>query len=273
MKIISLVENTRNSEKLNAEHGLSVYIETEHNKILFDTGASDAFLHNASSMGLDIASVDALVVSHGHYDHGGGMRTFIDVNKKAPIYIQEAAFGDFYSKRSNGEFAYIGLDPTLQNNERIVWVKDYEQIFPGVEIFSDFQNKVFFPKGNATLFMDSKGTVLDTFLHEHVLVIEENDTFFLCTGCAHNGIVTILESFNERYARYPDYVLGGFHLHSGSAGITEDDVTIKNIAAYLLKTKAHYYTGHCTGEKPFALLKSLMGEYIEYASTGLVIEI
>lgn len=273
MKIITLVENTSINKTLKAEHGLSVHIETEHKKILFDTGASDAFLHNASSMGLDIASVDALIISHGHYDHGGGIQNFINVNKKAPIYIQEAAFGDFYSKRSNGNLAYIGLDPTLQNNERIIWVKDYKQIFSGVEIFSDFQNKLFFPKGNATLFMDSKGTTNDTFAHEQVLVLEENGIFFLCTGCAHNGIVTILDSFNERYGRYPDYVLGGFHLHSGSTGITEDEKTIRDIASYLLNTKARYYTGHCTGEKPFALLQNRMSEYIAYASAGFVIHI
>ena len=80
VKVLS--ENTTSSEKFESEHGLSLYIETGTHKVLFDTGSSDLFAKNAEKMGVDIASVDLAVISHGHYDHGGGLKTFLGINNR-----------------------------------------------------------------------------------------------------------------------------------------------------------------------------------------------
>ena len=94
MKITVLMENTAARETLAAEHGLSLYIQTAHRNILFDMGQTDAFARNAQALGIDLAQVDTAVLSHGHYDHGGGLEKFLEINKTAPIYINLYAFGD-----------------------------------------------------------------------------------------------------------------------------------------------------------------------------------
>ena len=112
----------------------------------------------------------------------------------------------------------------------------------------------------------------DIFLHEQNLVIEEDDETALITGCAHNGIINILKHFHDIRGHMPDYVIGGFHLSSRSAG-NENIETIDKIAEYLMDTKAKYYTCHCTGMEPYKQLKSTMGDSIDYLKTGSVITI
>ncbi|WRK55771.1 MBL fold metallo-hydrolase [Coprobacillaceae bacterium CR2/5/TPMF4] len=89
MKIINLIEDTPGSSNCLYEHGLSFYIETKKHKILMDTGASDAFIKNATQLGIDLKQVDIVVLSHGHYDHSGGILSFVKINPNATIYIQK----------------------------------------------------------------------------------------------------------------------------------------------------------------------------------------
>ena len=92
MKITTLMENTASAECYTAEHGLSIYIETKNHVILFDSGASGAFADNAEKLGVDLGKVEMAVLSHGHYDHGGGLLRFMEKNKTAPIYMSACAF-------------------------------------------------------------------------------------------------------------------------------------------------------------------------------------
>ena len=96
MKIISLLENTSERDDVKTEHGLSLYIETNGHRILFDMGQTDLFYENASTLGVDLSLVDLAVLSHGHYDHGGGLRKFLEVNSTAPIYLRKEAFLPYY---------------------------------------------------------------------------------------------------------------------------------------------------------------------------------
>lgn len=97
MRITCLIENTASDEKFIAEHGLSLYVETDKAKILFDMGQSDAFVSNADKLGINLSDVDLAILSHGHYDHGGGLRKFLDINKNAPVYINRYAFEPRYN--------------------------------------------------------------------------------------------------------------------------------------------------------------------------------
>ena len=96
MKFKFLVENKTDNPGVKAEHGLSVYIEADDKKILFDAGATELITDNARAMGVDLAAVDLAVVSHGHYDHTGGFPAFCKVNSSAPIYIHKNAFRKSY---------------------------------------------------------------------------------------------------------------------------------------------------------------------------------
>ena len=112
----------------------------------------------------------------------------------------------------------------------------------------------------------------DTFAHEQNLIIEKDGKTLLVTGCAHNGIINILEHFQKIKGRMPDYVIGGFHLSSRSGG-NEDSDMIDRIGKYLMATKAKFYTCHCTGIEAYERLRSVMSNSIDYLSAGSEITI
>lgn len=273
MLIKALVENTSISKDFGSEHGLSLYIETKKHKILFDAGASDLFLQNSKKFDVKISDVDFLVISHGHYDHGGGLKTFLQENTKAEVFLHRLAFGQHYAIRPNDELDFIGLDEDLKQNKQIVLTSDRFFISSGIQVFSNIDQRKPCPKSNRGLLTEHNGqTIDDTFAHEQNLVIEEDGMTLLITGCAHNGIINILEHFHSIKGRMPDYVIGGFHLYSRSGG-NEDADTIDRIGKYLMGTKAKYYTCHCTGIDAYERLKSTMGNSIDYLSAGSEITI
>ncbi len=273
MIIKALVENTSISKDFGSEHGLSLYIETRKHKILFDVGASELFLQNAEKLDINIADIDFLVISHGHYDHGGGLRTFLKANTTAEVFLHRQAFEKHYARRPNGELDFIGLEESLKVNRQLIATSERFIIYKGIQVFSNVIQKEPLARSNNGLLTELNGQMTDdSFAHEQNLIIEEDGKSFLVTGCAHNGIINILEHFKELKGHMPDYVIGGFHLSSRSSE-NEDFDTVDKISKYLLGTKAKYYTCHCTGIKAYERLKSAMGDRIKYLSTGSEIKI
>jgi 7,8-dihydropterin-6-yl-methyl-4-(beta-D-ribofuranosyl)aminobenzene 5'-phosphate synthase len=273
MIIRALIENTTSDAGYKYEHGLSLYIETEKHTLLFDTGASSLFADNAVKMGVDLSKVDIAVISHGHHDHGGGLKTFLDLNSSAKIYIHKKAFDKHYGNRPTGVMEDIGLDAALQSR-RFVFTGDNITIDDELELFADVQPERFNPSGNKELYMrDGDKTVNDDFKHEQNLIISENSKTVLIAGCAHKGIVNIVNRFFEKRGRMPEYIVGGFHLTNPSFKKSEDPSVTDAIANYLISTKSRCFTGHCTGAESYERLKSVMGDKIAYLSTGMKITI
>ncbi|WP_332446088.1 MBL fold metallo-hydrolase [Sphaerochaeta sp.] len=273
MKITALVENTTNKPNVGAEHGLSLLIESDNKVLLFDTGASDLFAKNALALEEDLSRVDFAVLSHGHHDHGGGLSTFFSLNTKAPLYVRKEAFGPYYSQRSDGQFRYIGLEQSLLGSNRLIFTSAFTPITEGFSLFSKVEGKQFVPMGNQSLYKQEEQTfLLDSFTHEQYLVVEEKGKTVLVSGCSHRGVVNILRTFQTRYGRNPDLVIGGFHLYDHSSGEREDANTLNSIADILLESGALYVTCHCTGEENYLFLKNLMGEHISYLHGGDVLQ-
>ncbi len=268
MIIKTLVENTPYNEKFGCEHGLSLYIETNNQKILFDVGETDLFLKNASILKVDIGDVESLIISHGHKDHGGGLENFLNSNNKAKVYVNKNAFNPHYASRPNNKLKDIGLDTNLEDHKQIIKLDKNQSISDGVEILTNIPIRYKKPISNDGLYeIVSKQYVKDSFNHEQNLIIEEQGKTILIVGCAHNGIINILEHFKDIKGNFPDYVIGGFHLSSRSSG-NETAETIDEIAKYLLSTKVKYYTCHCTGVDAYHRLKEIMGDNIDYLSAG-----
>ncbi len=253
MKITSLVENISEKENIGAEHGLSLFIETENHNILFDMGQTDLFSENAEKLSVDLSSVDIAVLSHGHYDHGGGLFKFLSLNNKAKVYINKNAFGDYY----NGTEKYIGLDKSIIESNRIVLTDDFCEIEKGLSLYSCNDKEKKYDLGSFGLKKKEGDKFLpDDFIHEHYLLIEENNKKVLISGCSHKGILNIAEWFS------PDVLVGGFHFSKLPL-----DEKLKEYAEILSSYKTTFYTCHCTGEEQYNFMKKYM-DNLFYLSSG-----
>ena len=264
MKIITLMENTKGRHDVHAEHGLSFYMETTKHKLLLDTGTSDLTWENADTLGIDLTKIDTVVLSHGHYDHTGGVMGFVKRNQNARIYVQKKAAGQFY----HGE-RYIGMDPEILKLPQLALLEGSYEIDEELEIFSDITGRILWPKGNLLLSELVNGEhVQDEFLHEQCLVIKDAEKHILVSGCAHNGILNILDRYHAIYQGYPDLVLSGFHMMKKTGYTDEEAEDIKKTAKRLKELPTVFYTGHCTSEPAFELMKPILGEQLKALRSG-----
>lgn len=271
MKMTSLVENSSCREDCGAIHGLSLYIETPEHTLLFDMGPNALFLENAEVLGVDITKVDLGFLSHGHYDHGGGLELFFKRNDKAKVLISPHAFEEHSVKEGEG-YRNIGVETRIYDKyqdrfeSRTGWVDS--ELF----VFDDVTDTKFLTAASATLLEKTgDGYQSDRFLHEQNLVISCGGNLILIAGCAHRGIVNILQKAEEHMGKELDYVVSGFHLTNPGLGIDEPEELIRAVGTELLKReKTRYITGHCTGKGPYAILKEMMGDRLGTMPAGSI---
>lgn len=269
MKIITLVDNKTITERFNAEHGLSLYIEAEDNqKILYDTGQSDLFIENAQKLGIDLNAIDRVIISHGHYDHIGGLVSFLKINKSAKVYMNASIFDYEYFSVKNGVKKLNGFPQELmQYRERFILLNKNIQ-FDKICFITNIERTYNTPKGNSILYRQKDGVEeVDDFSHELVLVAEASQGLCVFTGCGHNGVLNIVTTVKKVF---PDKEIkclyGGFHLIDTKDFVeTETVQELTHIARDLINLlpAAQFYTGHCTGLNAFNILKEVMGDKLE----------
>ena len=259
MVITVLLENVSLRETLTAEHGLSLHIEAAGHRILFDTGASDAFARNADVLGIDLRSVDFAVLSHGHYDHGGGLSAFRQ-RSDAPVYLRREAFG----AHRNALGKYIGLDPALNRDPNLLFPDELHTLAPGITLWGPEPGKHAIDSAGLTA---GDPPQPDSFLHEQYLLVEEEGKRICFSGCSHRGIRNIAERFR------PDILIGGFHFMKLDPEGVEDRRRLEEAANALLALPTVYYTGHCTGQAAYDFLKARMGDRLHSIHTGDIIRL
>jgi len=273
MIIKTLVEDTTSSESYKCIHGLCLYIETERHKILFDLGPGDLFLKNAKKMGVNIGDIDIVIISHGHYDHGGGLKCFLKNNEKAKIYIRPSAFEPHYAGLFGMKFE-VGLDSKLENNNRLIHSEGIMKIDDELILFSDVDDNKYLPISNHKLYKKiGKKYIQDVFEHEQNLILHENDIYALFTGCAHRGVINIVEKAESICSSEMKYVIGGYHFYQLMLQREANRIFIENVANFMLRGNTIYYTCHCTGTKVFEFMHIIMKKHINYLSTGSIIEL
>ena len=252
MKITVLTENT-SAHGLPAEHGLSLYIEACGKRILFDMGQSSLFAENAERLGVKLSDTELAVISHGHYDHGGGLRTFLDLNSAAPVYINTYAFEPHFN--SSGK--YIGLDTGLMNEPQLRFISGITSVGDGLTLHDGADIPKIADMGAAGLGVMVEGKVVpEDFRHEQYLLVEENNKRILISGCSHRGIINIVDYFR------PDVLVGGFHFMKLDLGDTLAEYS-RRLDSY----SAGYYTCHCTGAEQYAFMHPLI-KNLNYISVG-----
>ena len=274
MKITVLVENSSRGA-VGAAHGLSLYIETAAHRILFDAGPDgDLLLRNAQLLGIDLASADIAFLSHGHYDHSGGMMAFLGVNKTAKLWLHPLAAQPHFATENMG-FRYIGIDPQITETyaDRLCFTDGLTVIDEELTCFSDVKTADFLSGSNLSLLEPDGGDYKpDRFLHEENLLIRENGKIILIAGCAHRGIINFLRRAEEIAGRTPDAVYAGFHLTNPGRGIDEPEAFVRSVGIELGKRPGRYYTGHCTGTGPYGILKEILDSRLSPLSGGTTFE-
>ena len=265
MRIVTLVENSCGNENCIAEHGLSIYIETEKHKLLLDTGQTDAVVRNAEALGVDLNVVDTVILSHGHYDHSGGILPFSKLNHTAQIIMQRKAAEPHYNSER-----YIGIDTDILKLPNVRLIDGDMQLDDELFLFSGITGRRCYPQGNRKLSSLKDGVKTeDDFMHEQCLVITQNGKRWLLSGCAHNGILNILDKYKELFNSYPDYVITGFHMMKREGEHTEEEKTVIIQTAHeLSQLDTVFYSGHCTGIPAFELMKVIMGEQLIALHSG-----
>jgi len=274
MHLVTLVEDTKGREDLKNRFGLSLHLETDGKSILFDTGQDGTFLANARTLGVDLASLDLAVLSHGHYDHGGGLGAFFAANQATPLFLGKGAGGPHYA-RVLWMNKYIGLDQAIleRHRDRLRWVEKDTELAPGIDALTSVKRSEPIPRGNRRILLKTGGGyVPDPFAHELTCVVREKDGMVVLAGCGHSGILNMVMAAKDRFPDTPvKAVVGGFHMIDNpvlkTMGATPEEV--REVARKLRTLGCRrVITGHCTGGKAVKILKNELGDRLEVLNTG-----
>jgi 7,8-dihydropterin-6-yl-methyl-4-(beta-D-ribofuranosyl)aminobenzene 5'-phosphate synthase len=265
MILTTLIENLVYQKGLIAEHGLSFYLDTSKSKILFDTGQGVNYIHNARQLGVDIAAIDYLIISHGHFDHSGGIQQFLKENKKARIILKKQAL----NRKFSGDYEIgMGNIESLPNN-RMEFIDKPREINPNITLVPF--TKCFFPEDSHKkgFLTEKEGIkIADPFDDELFLYFRQNDKQYILSSCSHNGITNIIETARNHFNLPVSHVIGGFHLMKATRS------EVEHIATYLNNSGIESVgVCHCTGIDAYNFLKQNCTCNIYYNSTGTIINI
>lgn len=270
-KITVLMENTVSGPPgLVGEHGLSLWIETAAHRFLYDTGQSGAVVLNAAVLGVDLAQAEAVVLSHGHYDHTGGLRAVLRaVGSPRPVCAHPDLFARHRVAGSPDRYAGVPFDRDELESKgaRFHWLPGAHEIFPGVWAGGEVPRTSDFERGDPRLYVMRDGMpVPDPLRDDLSLYLETPDGLVIITGCAHAGVVNIIEHARKvtGCARVRA-LIGGTHL--GPVGEEQLEKTISYLEGLDLELLAAM---HCTGQAVAARLAGLFGSRFSFGGTGSV---
>jgi 7,8-dihydropterin-6-yl-methyl-4-(beta-D-ribofuranosyl)aminobenzene 5'-phosphate synthase len=231
-------------------------------------------MDNAVALGIDIGRVEFAVLSHGHFDHGGGLRTLLSANSDVLVYMGRGADAGLYARLFGFE-RFVGLEREILRlyRDRIRFLDETTELRKGVFAVIPIKNLRPPPKGNQFLFRRHGSDLLpDDFGHELALAIESEGGIVVLTGCSHHGVVNILATIRAAFPnRTIKALFGGFHLVTLplSFMLSESKDYVQALGRELLQSEVQkFYTAHCTGTKGYKLLKRALGDSLEYFTAG-----
>jgi 7,8-dihydropterin-6-yl-methyl-4-(beta-D-ribofuranosyl)aminobenzene 5'-phosphate synthase len=261
MRIVTLIENLAYTQGLVAEHGLSVYIETGDRKILFDTGQTGLFIQNAQKLGIDIEDIDTLILSHGHYDHTGGLYPFLEKNSQAKVFAKK----DIFTPKYHDTNRFIGLVPDEHLlADRFSGVTSVTEIADGVFMMPEIPIRHATDTHFNNLYKKLNGELIpDEFDDELFLVLKQHGQIHIVTACSHRGITNICTAATDYFKLPVGLILGGFHTRNCTV---EQYVYITHYLRQL--NPKSIGVCHCTGVEKFAEMYHECDVPVFYNFTG-----
>lgn len=275
IEITILLENNSVNTQYKSKHGLSVLIEYKGNNILLDVGPDDNFAENAIKMNIDLKKVKYLFLSHNHYDHTGGINKFCEINDTAPVYLMDNIDRKYYVKKLFFKKS-IGLKLNEKNRSRITQVtKDLlidDTIFFMHNIISKYKKPII----NKKLYKEENNKKInDTFDHEGILALEDDNELVIFNSCSHNGILNVIETVktkmpNKKIRSY----IGGLHLFKPPIiGANKYYEYLDYLINEFKQMNISIYTGHCTGRFALDYMKEKLGNRIQEINTGMKLSV
>ena len=256
-----------------AEHGLSIFMETDHGNYLLDTGQGKAVVNNAQVLGIDLATIKGIIISHHHWDHTGGLGPVLDIKGAVDIYAHPDFFKESYSV-SGDTVRYIGVPyprPLLEaKGARFQLSDEFRQIEPGLWLTGEVPRRTDYEIGDKKQVVKSGGAyVKDDLRDDQSVVVETARGLLIILGCCHSGIINTLSYIVEKMNRRDIYaVIGGTHL-----GPVSDEQREKSIDALKAFPIERLGVSHCTGQKTASLLAGIFGERFFFCNVGTVVEV
>lgn len=260
-----LVENTTNRIGLLAEHGLSYWIHIHDRSILFDTGQGMALAHNASALGVDLEKIDSIVLSHGHYDHTGGLCFFSQSKTGPTIYAHPNARQKKYAKKQN-DYVSVGIPEGLGDSfqEKGIETRQPTQILDGIWVTGEVPRENEWERSSGTFYLDNRGQQADELKDDQSIFIQTNQGIVVLLGCAHSGVANTLQYIERLTEKKPlGFVIGGMHLVDASP-----ERIRRTIQEFHRMGVEKIAPCHCTGVVACHALRNAFGDQYVDCSVG-----